>query len=253
MADKPITREEKYLAYLTGDYTGELPKPITRKEKYLYELCLKGMGGEVSPEEIKNAVNEYLEKNPVKPGATTEQAQQIEQNKTDIASLKEETGSLKEDFASKVVYPVEMETLKENCFSLSCNEKIVTLVDNSEMIGKRLKVCGENLFNVDDFRILNKFVNSGEDNSYACLPIYVNPNTAYSINISIKDEAKFNEFKALSGQITIGCRKGYPNDWEVMMFKNLTASSSLRVLSDEYGMLYVNCQYSEQATLDKLW
>lgn len=93
MADKPVTREEKYLAYLTGDYTGELPKPITRKEKYLYELCLKGMGGEISPEEIKNAVNEYLEKNPVKPGATTEQAQQIEQNKKDVASLKEDLTS----------------------------------------------------------------------------------------------------------------------------------------------------------------
>lgn len=90
MADKPVTREEKYLAYLTGDYKGEIPKPITRKEKYLYELCLKGIGGEISPEEIKAAVNEYLEKNPVKPGATTEQAQQIEQNKTDVASLKED-------------------------------------------------------------------------------------------------------------------------------------------------------------------
>lgn len=94
MADKPVTREEKYLAYLTGDYKGELPKPITRKEKYLYELCLKGIGGEISPEEIKAAVNEYLEKNPVKPGATTEQAQQIEQNKTNIASLKEDLGNL---------------------------------------------------------------------------------------------------------------------------------------------------------------
>jgi hypothetical protein len=102
MADKPVTREEKYLAYLTGDYTGELPKPITRKEKYLYELCLKGIGGEISPEEIKNAVNEYLEKNPVKPGATTEQAQQIEQNKTDVASLKVETGSLKEDIDNTI-------------------------------------------------------------------------------------------------------------------------------------------------------
>lgn len=102
MADKPVTREEKYLAYLTGDYTGEIPKPITRKEKYLYELCLKGIGGEISPEEIKNAVNEYLEKNPVKPGATAEQAQQIEQNKTDVASLKEETSSLKEDLDNKI-------------------------------------------------------------------------------------------------------------------------------------------------------
>lgn len=46
---------------------------------------------------IKRLVTEYFEKNPVKPGATTEQAQQIEQNKTDIASLKTETSSLKED------------------------------------------------------------------------------------------------------------------------------------------------------------
>lgn len=50
---------------------------------------------------IQRLVTEYLEKNPVKPGATTEQAQQIEQNKTDVASLKEETGSLKEDLGEK--------------------------------------------------------------------------------------------------------------------------------------------------------
>lgn len=50
---------------------------------------------------IQRLVTEYFEKNPVKPGATTEQAQQIEQNKTDIASLKTETGSLKEEIANK--------------------------------------------------------------------------------------------------------------------------------------------------------
>lgn len=53
---------------------------------------------------IQRLVTEYFEKNPVKPGATTEQAQQIEQNKTDIASLKTETGSLKEDFANLKEY-----------------------------------------------------------------------------------------------------------------------------------------------------
>ena len=51
----------------------------------------------VSDEKIQRAVTDYLTVNPVLPGATTEQAQQIEQNKTDVASLKEETGSLKED------------------------------------------------------------------------------------------------------------------------------------------------------------
>lgn len=128
MVDKPVTREEKYLAYLTGDYKGELPKPITRKEKYLYELCLKGIGGEISPEEIKNAVNEYLEKNPVKPGATTEQVQQIEQNKTDIASLKAETGSLKEDL-DNIISPnlFNPETAKANV--------AISSGDGSEMNG----------------------------------------------------------------------------------------------------------------------
>lgn len=51
---------------------------------------------------IQRLVTEYLEKNPVKPGATTEQAQQIEQNKTDIASLKTETSSLKESISTKI-------------------------------------------------------------------------------------------------------------------------------------------------------
>lgn len=109
MADKPVTREEKYLAYLMGDYTGEIPKPITRKEKYLYELCIKGIGGEISTEEIKAAVNEYLEKNPVKPGATTEQAQQIEQNKTDIASLNEDLSD-KVDFSKPQSLTAQQQT-----------------------------------------------------------------------------------------------------------------------------------------------
>lgn len=56
----------------------------------------------VSDEKIQSAVTDYLTVNPVLPGATTEQAQQIEQNKTDVASLKEETGSLKEDFEKEI-------------------------------------------------------------------------------------------------------------------------------------------------------
>lgn len=110
MADTSITREERYLEYLTGDRKGNVPKPVTRRERYLYELCLKGMGGEISPEEIKNAVNEYLEKNPVKPGATTEQAQQIEQNKTDIGSLKEDIDNLSSSKITKFYASSQGET-----------------------------------------------------------------------------------------------------------------------------------------------
>lgn len=143
MADKPVTREEKYLAYLTGDYKGELPKPITRKEKYLYELCLKGMGGEISPEEIKNAVNEYLEKNPVKPGATTEQAQQIEQNKTDIASLKVKTGSLKEDIGNKAPAIIKKASGKTIIINDSSNLPIKILSGTGKII-----ITGKNILDI---------------------------------------------------------------------------------------------------------
>ena len=63
---------------------------------------------------IQRLVTEYFEKNPVKPGATAEQVQQIEQNKTDVASLKKETGSLKEDLVYKQnarLTPVQFQTI----------------------------------------------------------------------------------------------------------------------------------------------
>lgn len=90
----PITRKDQYLSYLTGNTDYYPTDPITREEKYLFYLCENGGiggGGEpVSPEEIESAVNKYLTENPVKPGATVEQAAQIEQNKKDISSLSED-------------------------------------------------------------------------------------------------------------------------------------------------------------------
>lgn len=68
---------------------------------------------------IQRLVAEYFEKNPVKPGATTEQAQQIEQNRTDITSLKTETNSLKED---KITKPAEAPTIGKILRVKSVNE-----------------------------------------------------------------------------------------------------------------------------------
>lgn len=139
MADTPITREEKYLAYLTGDYKADIPKPITRQERYLYELCLKGMGGEISPEEIQKAVNDYLDKNPVKPGATTEQAQQIKQNTDDVASLKEDLDNLLADVSYFVFNDVF--TITKNGADYNCNW------DTSNF------ACGAMLFDTNKIKI----------------------------------------------------------------------------------------------------
>lgn len=127
----------------------------------MYELCLKGIGGEISPEEIKNAVNEYLEKNPVKPGATTEQAQQIEQNKTDIASLKTETSSLKEDLSNKIT----------KFYASSQGETHITDSDNGKIMdmmvygkSEQKQYSGKNLFTFsNDSRDINGVIFEAKD------------------------------------------------------------------------------------------
>lgn len=131
MVDNPITRKEKYLAKLTGSYTGNVPDPITRVEKYLYDLCQKGISG-LTPEEIENAVNKYLKENPVQPGATTEQAQQIEQNKTDIASLKTETDSLKEDLYVKTYNIFDVNFLPRAFIPLTGSHAGELFLDNND-------------------------------------------------------------------------------------------------------------------------
>lgn len=89
----PITRTEQYYAYLAGE-SSYLPEPITREEKYLYYLCVNGgggssSGGSVDPEQIKQAVNGYLEENPPS-GMTAEEKAQLQKNTEDISQLSEE-------------------------------------------------------------------------------------------------------------------------------------------------------------------
>ena len=64
--------------------------------------------GSVSQDDINTAVNNYFRDNPVTGGATTEQANQIEANKTNIATLKELVG----DSSSGLVKAVTDNTLQ---------------------------------------------------------------------------------------------------------------------------------------------
>lgn len=95
MAIEPVTREERFLA-AAGGRSVTPPAPITRKEQLLQGIIDAVKSGGATPDVIKGAVNDYLNANPVKPGATTEQAAQIEQNKNDIADLQTEVDELKE-------------------------------------------------------------------------------------------------------------------------------------------------------------
>ena len=127
----PITRKEKYLAKLAGSYSGDLPAPVTREDRYLYKLCTDGAG--VSPEDINKAVNAYLAENPVQAGATKEQAKQIEQNKKDVTSLKEDLGNLDD-----AVFNVTQEFKDYTSYATILSDKfacIFTGADSNLLIG----------------------------------------------------------------------------------------------------------------------
>ena len=99
---------------------------------------------------IQRLVTEYLEKNPVKPGATTEQAQQIEQNKTDVASLKEETSSLKEDLGNKAPAIIKKALGKTIIINDSSNLPVKILSGTGKII-----ITGKNIL---DLEKENKFI-----------------------------------------------------------------------------------------------
>lgn len=64
------------------------PKPPTPDVYAQIMEILNTLKVEIPPEQIDAAVNEWLEDNPVEPGATEEQAEQIQKNKEDIEELK---------------------------------------------------------------------------------------------------------------------------------------------------------------------
>lgn len=74
------------------------------KPEEVYAILKKQIqSGGATPEQIRQAVDAYLEENPVQPGATVEQVAQIEQNKTDISSVKEDVSLLSEDLGN-IIY-----------------------------------------------------------------------------------------------------------------------------------------------------
>ena len=57
---KPITRIETYMAAAAGEYDGALPEPVTREDQYWQKVIRKIEDGNVTPEEIDAAIENYL-------------------------------------------------------------------------------------------------------------------------------------------------------------------------------------------------
>lgn len=77
-------------------YTQEVKRDASTNK-----LLVPASGGTVDPEQIKQAVNGYLEENPVS-GMTAEQEQQLNQNTSDVADLKSALEEVKENLPSGI-------------------------------------------------------------------------------------------------------------------------------------------------------
>lgn len=140
----------------------------------------------VSDEKIQSAVTDYLTVNPVLPGATTEQAQQIEQNKADVASLKEETGSLKEDLSNKIT----------KFYASNQGETHITDSDNGKtqdmmLYGKseQKQYRGKNLINSDEYYSKykqNDGTYKGEANEFNKILVPISKYIGTQITVSCK-------------------------------------------------------------------
>lgn len=169
---------------------------------------------------MQRLVTEYFEKNPVKPGATTEQAQQIEQNKTDIASLKKETGSLKEDISTKIT-KFYASSQGETHLADSDNGKIMDMM----LYGKseQKQYSGKNLFDFHQLKPKNPnittvtttedaiIVSSNAQTFTGAVKIYEECDAFKGKTITISANiVKADNFDAI---INFGCGLFYENAW----------------------------------------
>lgn len=156
--------------------------------------------GGVSDDKIKNVVTQYMIENPVQPGATTEQAQQIEQNKTDVASLKEETGSLREDL-DYIINPriISFKQTKSSNYQIKLYKGRKYEITISGEAEKSLYICQDILYNAKNaVQIFNVVASTTSfileaDVDYYSIRLYQSNNTECEIKIKEVQSCKASE------------------------------------------------------------
>lgn len=180
---------------------------------------------------IQRLVTEYFEKNPVKPGATTEQAQQIEQNKTDIASLKTETGSLKEDISTKIT-KFYASSQGETHLADSDNGKIMDMM----LYGKseQKQYSGKNLLNYDAWKgvLITRGTAVFEKNSFTLTATENDCYTEPTPEQGFPDDAKIEISEGET--VTLSWESSADTDGNIYIFPNGAVTDGL-VYTDNHN------------------
>ncbi len=182
----------------------------------------KGDKGDVGPQGLKGDKGDV---GPKGDNMSDEQAQQIEQNKTDIASLKTETSSLKEDISTKIT-KFYASSQGKNHLADSDNGKIMDMV----LYGKseQKQYSGKNL--------LNPTLQTTTQNGVTCTN---NGDGTYTVNGTATDIAVFvvyynfaDVYGSASSLKMVGCPSG--GSAQKYFLRSYRKGGNPEIL-DEYG------------------
>ena len=155
--------------YNDSGFLTSIPSEYVTETEMNEAIANVSSGGSVSQDDINTAVNNYFRDNPVTGGATTEQANQIETNKTDIATLKELVGNSNSGLVKAVANNTSQLENKANKNEISnlqtqINNLVLGAVgdgNNAEVVQARgdFKVINDRLDNTDICKTDEPFVN----------------------------------------------------------------------------------------------
>lgn len=197
---------------------------------------------------IQRLVTEYFEKNPVKPGATTEQAQQIEQNKKDVNSLKEDLSNKITKFyasnqgethladsdngkiADMMVYgkSEQKSTTGKNLLKLSevnVQEDTNGLLATINADGS-ISVTGTSTSNWSNITKLNNECHT--DNATYTFSVDKNPDIVIGLKLGRTelDDANYQTHKIMQNQLSYTFETGASNEYCSLFLEGLTVGKS---------------------------
>ena len=185
----------------------------------------KGDKGDVGPQGLKGDKGDV---GPKGDNMSDEQAQQIEQNKTDIASLKTETGSLKEDISTKIT-KFYASNQGETHLADSDDGKIMDMVLYGR--SEQKQYSGKNLLNYDAWKrvLITRGTAVFEKNSFTLTATENDCYTEPVLGQGFPDDAKIEISEGET--ITLSWESSANTDGNIYIFPN-------GVVTD--GLVYTN-------------
>lgn len=121
----------------------------------------------------------------------------------------------------------------------------ITIYDESNIDRKFVRICEDNLFNMNEFTTFSDFMDTG---AYRAKPIYLSPNTTYTVKIIVKNAVESQ--KIGSSLILNTDYDRWQSTSSGINLKGLEKDRKIKLTTNSTGCLYLTPVYSSQNDID---